>query len=131
MKKVFTVGVFDYFHYGHYKLFENAKKMGDYLIVAVQDGDYILKYKPQASILYTTEQRIELISALRSVDEVVVYYDVDKIVQEVDFDVFAIGGDQKHAGFMRAVEWCKAHGKEVITLPRTPGICSTDIKKNL
>lgn len=43
MIKVLTVGVFDYFHYGHYKLFENAKKLGDYLIVAVQDGDYILK----------------------------------------------------------------------------------------
>lgn len=131
MKKVLTVGVFDYFHYGHYKLFENAKKLGDYLIVAVQDGDYILKYKPHASILYTTEQRLELISALRNVDEVVVYYDVDKIVQEVDFDVFAIGGDQNHSGFMRAVEWCNNHGREVVTLPRTPGICSSDIKKNL
>lgn len=131
MKKVLTVGVFDYFHYGHYKLFENAKKLGDYLIVAVQDGDYILKYKPQASVLYTTEQRMELIGALKSVDEVVVYYDVDKIVQEIDFDVFAIGGDQNHAGFMRAVEWCKENGREVIKLPRTPGICSSDIKKNL
>ncbi len=131
MKKVFTVGVFDYFHYGHYKLFQNAKNLGDYLIVAVQDGDYILKYKPEANVLYTTEQRMELVGALKSVDEVVVYYDVDKIVQEVDFDIFAIGGDQKHAGFMRAVEWCEAHGKEVIRLPRTPGICSSDIKKTL
>lgn len=131
MKKVLTVGVFDYFHYGHYKLFENAKKLGDYLIVAVQDGDYILKYKPQASVLYSTEQRMELIKALKCVDEVVVYYDVDKIVQQVDFQVFAIGGDQNHAGFMRAVEWCNEHGKEVVKLPRTPGICSSDIKKNL
>lgn len=131
MKKVLTVGVFDYFHYGHYKLFQNAKKLGDYLIVAVQDGDYILKYKPEANVLYTTEQRMELVGALKSVDETIVYYDVDKIVQEVGFDVFAIGGDQKHAGFMRAVDWCKEHGKEVIQLPRTPGICSSDIKKNL
>jgi len=131
MKKVLTVGVFDYFHYGHYKLFQNAKKLGDYLIVAVQDGDYILKYKPEANVLYTTEQRMELVGALKSVDEVIVYYDVDLVVQEVDFDVFAIGGDQKHAGFMRAVDWCKEHGKEVVRLSRTPGICSSDIKKNL
>ena len=130
MKKVLTVGVYDYFHYGHYKLFENAKKLGDYLVVAVQDGDYILKYKPQANVLYTTEQRMELITALKCVDEVVVYYDVDKIVQEVDFQVFAVGGDQNHAGFMRAIEWCNEHGKEVVRLPRTPGICSSDIKKN-
>ena len=131
MKKVLTVGVFDYFHYGHYKLFENAKKLGDYLIVAVQDGDYILKYKPQASVLYTTEQRTELIGALKCVDQVILYYDVDKIVQEVEFDVFAVGGDQNHAGFMRAVDWCNEHGKDVIKLPRTPGISSSDIKKNL
>ena len=131
MKKVLTVGVFDYFHYGHYKLFQNAKRLGDYLIVAVQDGDFILKYKPTANVLYTTEQRMELVGALKSVDEVIVYYNVDEIVEEVDFDVFAIGGDQKHEGFVKAVEWCKKHGKEVVCLPRTSGISSSDIKRNL
>ena len=77
MKKVLTVGVFDYFHLGHLRLFEKAKKNGDYLIVAVQDGDCILKTKQDADVLYTTEQRIELIKALKIVDEVVVYQDVD------------------------------------------------------
>ncbi len=130
MKKVITFGVFDYFHYGHLRLFERAKKLGDYLIVAIQDGDSILKYKPQAEILYSTEQRIEMISALRLVDEVVVYKNVDETIKEVDFDVFAIGGDQLHDGFNRAVEWCKQNGKEVIRLSRTQGISSSDIKKN-
>ena len=64
MKKVLTVGVFDYFHLGHLRLFKNAKKLGDYLIVAVQDGDFILKFKPEAKVLYTTEQRLELVGAL-------------------------------------------------------------------
>ncbi len=128
MKKVLTVGVFDYFHLGHLRLFENAKRYGDYLIVAVQDGDCILKTKPNANVLYTTEQRIDLVKALRVVDEVIVYQDVDTIVQKVDFDVFAIGGDQNHEGFQRAVKWCNQHNKEVIRLSRTPGICSTDIK---
>ena len=122
MKKVLTVGVFDYFHYGHYKLFENAKSHGDYLIVAVQDGDYILKYKPTANVLYTTEQRLELIQALRCVDETIVYYDVDKI---------AVGGDQKHDGFVKAMKWCEENGKQIVRLPRTPGICSSDIKGRL
>ena len=44
MQKVLTVGVFDYFHLGHLRLFENAKQLGDYLIVALQDNDFILKY---------------------------------------------------------------------------------------
>lgn len=129
MKKVLTFGVFDYFHLGHLRLFERAKKLGDYLIVAVQDGEFILKYKPDAKILYTTEQRIDMISALRVVDEVITYENVDESIQKVDFDVFAIGGDQNHAGFQRAVAWCETNGKEVIRLERTPGICSSDIKK--
>ena len=131
MKKVITVGVYDYFHIGHLKLFKNAKALGDYLIVAVQDGDCILKTKPDAKVLYTTEQRIEMVSELRTVDEVITYEDVDRTIAEVDFDVFAIGGDQTHAGFQRAVKWCEEHGKEVVRLPRTPGICSSDIKKQL
>lgn len=130
MKKVLTFGVFDYFHLGHLRLFERARKLGDYLIVAVQDGEFILKYKPTAKVLYTTEQRMDMISALRVVDEVVTYENVDESITKIDFDVFAIGGDQNHAGFQKAVAWCEANGKEVIRLERTPGICSSDIKKN-
>ena len=131
MKKVITVGVFDYFHLGHLRLFENAKALGDYLIVAVQDGDLILKTKPNAQVLYTTEQRVHMIESLRVVDEVIVYQDVDTTLPQVDFDIFAKGPDQVHAGFQRAVAWCEEHGKEVEILPRTPGISSSDIKHNL
>ena len=131
MKKVFTVGVFDYFHIGHLRLFENAKKYGDYLIVAVQDGDFILKYKPEANILYSTQQRIELVQALKIVDEVVVYKNVDDIIKQIDFDVWAIGGDQTHAGFQRALDWCRDNGKTVVRLPRTQGISSSQIKNEL
>ena len=131
MRKVITVGVFDYFHLGHLRLFENAKKLGDYLIVAVQDGECIMKTKPEANVLYTTEQRIDMVRALRVVDEVIVYEDVDTILPKVEFDIFAIGGDQKHAGFQRAVKWCLEHDKKVITLPRTPGLCSSNIKQQL
>lgn len=131
MKKVITFGVFDYFHLGHLRLFEKAKKLGDYLIVAVQDGDCILKTKPDAMILYTTKERVDLVKALRMVDEVIIYQDVDKTIPLVDFDIFAIGEDQNHAGFQRAVEWCKKNGKDVIRLSRTPGISSSNIKSQL
>lgn len=131
MKKVLTFGVFDYFHLGHLRLFERARQLGDYLIVAVQDGEYILKYKPDANVLYDTNQRIDLVKALRVVDDVIVYQNVDETIREVEFDVFAIGGDQVHAGFQRAIEWCKENGKEVIRLERTPGICSSAIKNEV
>lgn len=131
MKKVITVGVFDYFHLGHLQLFKNAKALGDYLIVAVQDGNCILKTKPDAKVLYSTEQRVDLVKALRVVNEVIVYQDVDKILPKVDFDIFAIGSDQTHAGFQRAIKWCEDNGKDVVRLPRTPGICSSAIKNQL
>ena len=131
MKKVITVGVFDYFHLGHLRLFENAKKNGDYLVVAVQNGDNILKTKPNANVLYTTEQRMDLVRALKVVDEVVMYDDVDTFIPQVDFDVFVVGGDQNHAGFQRAIKWCEDNGREVVRLPRTPGICSSQIKEKL
>ncbi len=131
MKKVLTVGVFDYFHLGHLNLFEHAKQFGDYLIVAVQDGDCILKTKPDANVLYTTEQRKHIVGSLKVVDEVTTYRDVDALMPEVDFDVFAVGGDQNHAGFKRAEQWCLEHGREVVHLDRTPGICSSGIKTQL
>ena len=129
--KVLTVGVFDYFHYGHLKLFERAKALGDYLIVAVQQDEQIHKTKPEAKIMYTTAQRMEIIRALRYVDEVVDYDQVDTTIQTLDFDIFAIGPDQIHPGFQRAKQWCAENGKQVIVLERTPNICSSAIKGQL
>lgn len=129
MKKVLTVGVYDLLHIGHIELFRKAKAMGDYLIVAVQDSAYVEKYKPEAKLVYSTEERCYMVRSIRYVDEVVVYDDVDKIVEEVDFDIFAKGPDQKHEGFMRAVKFCADNGREVRTLPRTEGISSSELKE--
>ena len=81
--------------------------------------------------MYTTEERKELVGALRVVDEVVDYTDVDVTIKTLDFDVFAIGEDQKHEGFQRAIKWCEDNGKEVVRMRRTPGICSSEIKNKL
>jgi glycerol-3-phosphate cytidylyltransferase len=131
VKKVITFGVFDYFHVGHLRLFETAKQLGDYLIVAVQDEQFIKKYKPDANIMYSTQQRIDLVSALRIVDEVIIYCDVSEDIMKVDFDVFAIGEDQLHSGFCKAVDYCVEQGKEVVRMRRTRGICSSQIKNDI
>ena len=131
MKKVITFGVFDYFHLGHLRLFQNAKRLGDYLIVAVQDGTYIQKYKPNAKVLYTTEERMELVRALKVVDEVVIYRDVNEDIKRLDFDVFAIGEDQTHSGFQQAVSYCEKEGKQGVRMKRTEGISSSEIKDHI
>ena len=130
-KKILTVGVYDLLHKGHVELFRRAKGLGDYLIVAAQDSDFILKYKPTAKVLNSTEDRKYMIKSIRYVDEVITYTDVDKIVQNVDFDVFVTGPDQCHSGFQSAIKWCEEHGKEHIVLGRTDGVSSSELKAKI
>lgn len=132
MSKILTFGVYDYFHLGHLRLFEQCKQYADYLIVAVQDGDQILKYKPQANILYSTEERVEILNALKIVDEVIVYDSVCvDTLKKIDFDILALGEDHIGGRFDEVEKWCKANGKKVVRLKRTRGISSSDIKKNI
>ncbi len=131
-KRVLTFGVFDYFHLGHLRLFQQCKEHGNYLIVAVQDGDYILIFKPDAKILYSTTERVEMLEMLRIVDKVVVYQTVStSFLEEIDFDVLALGEDHIGARFDSITKWCCEHGKEIVRLRRTRGISSTSIKSGL
>ena len=128
--KVITFGVFDFFHLGHLRVFEQCKQHGDYLIVAVQDGDFVLKYKPDAKIMYSTQERVDMVSALRIVDEVMIYKNFDKdFLSEIEFDILALGEDHTAERFTQAAQWCEAVGKRVVRLKRTPGISSSDLKK--
>lgn len=128
---VLTFGVFDYFHYGHLKLLERCKNLGDVLTVAVQADEEIHKTKPNAIILYSLSQRMEMISALKCVDNVVPYTQMDVTIKTLNFDILVVGPDQNHSGILRAIEWAKSQGKEVVTLPRTPGISSTEIRERI
>lgn len=129
-KKVVTFGVFDMLHIGHMRLFQHIKEVvGEcYLIVAVQEESVIKKYKPETDVFYSGEERQYIVGALKYVDEVITYHDVNIDITKMEFDIFAKGPDQSHAGFRRAVEWCKKHGKEVVEIPRTKGISTTMIK---
>ena len=129
MATVLTFGVYDMLHIGHILLFKRAKELGDKLIVAVQDGEYIQKYKPGTSMVYTTEERMFMVGAVRWVDGVVTYRDVDVDIQNIEFDVFAKGPDQIHSGFQKAMAWCEANGKQVVVIPRTEGISSTMLRE--
>lgn len=130
VSKILTFGVFDYFHLGHLRLFKQCKQHADYLIVAVQDSDYILKYKPTAQIRYSTAERVEMLEALRIVDKVIVYDSVCvETLEKIDFDILALGEDHKGGRFDKVEKWCNEHNKKVVRLKRTSGICSSDIKK--
>ncbi len=127
--RVLTVGVYDLLHIGHIELFRKARALGTHLTVAVQDSAEVTRFKPGASLVYSTEERCYMVRSLRYVDAVTVYRDVADIVHEVDFDVFVKGPDQNHAGFAAAERYCLENGKKVVTLPRTEGISSSQFKE--
>ena len=129
MKTVLTFGVYDMLHIGHILLFKRAKELGERLVVEVQDGECILKYKPGTQMVYSTDERLYMVSAIKYVDDVVIYKDVDKDIQKIDFDILVRGEDQQHAGFQRAFDWCAQNGKEVVMLTRTEGISSTMLRE--
>lgn len=130
MRKVLTVGVFDFLHIGHVNLFKKAKELGDYLIVAVQNEESIRKYKQVSNIEYSTIERVFMVESIRYVDEVIVYDSVDSLLGKVDFDVFAKGPDQSHSGFVNFVNWCEENNKDVVVIPRTENISSTLLRNN-
>ena len=64
-------------------------------------------------------------------DKVIVYTDINKSISEIDFDVFAVGEDQNHEGFKKAIECCNKNNKKVVRLKRTKNISSTEIKQHV
>lgn len=133
-KTAITFGVFDLLHFGHFELFRRCKELaggGGELVVAVQEDAVVTKYKPQAKLVYDWGKRVKMIRALRYVDKVVPYGDVDESIKHFDFTTFVVGPDQCHAGFQRAMQWCRDNGREVVVLPRTEGISTSKLKEML
>lgn len=134
MIKVITYGVFDYLHIGHVRLFKKIRKLFNeniYLTVAVHEDKYIKSTKPNTTILYDESERMEMIREIKSVDEVTSYAYVDKDIITRDFDVLAVGPDQTNEHFKKAIEFCEQNNKRVVVIPRTEGICSSEIKKQI
>ena len=127
MKRVITYGTFDLLHYGHINLLRRAKALGDYLIVALSTDEFNWNEK-RKKCYFTYEIRKQLLEAIRYVDLVIPEENWDqKItdVQEYHVDTFVMGDDW--AGkFDFLKPYC-----EVVYLPRTPEISTTQIKKDL
>ena len=130
--KVLTFGVFDLLHIGHVLLFKKIKDVfGEdcHLIVAMQEDDYIAKYKPSTKMVYTQSERRFMLESVKYVDEVVTYQNVASDISHFAFDVFVKGPDQSHEGFRLAEQWCLEQGRKVEIIGRTEGISSSEIRE--
>ena len=127
MKKVITYGTFDLLHYGHVNLLQRAKELGDYLIVAISTDEFNWNMKNK-KCYFTYEERKRLVEAIRYVDLVIPEESWEQKVSDVKefkVDTFVIGDDWE-GKFDFLKEYC-----EVVYLPRTPEISTTQIKKDL
>ena len=128
MKKILTYGTFDLLHYGHINLLKKAKQQGDYLIVGLSTDAFNLEKKKQSYFSY--EKRKQLLEAIRYVDLVIPEENWEqkvKDIKEYHADYFVMGDDW--AGQFDELE--QLTDAQVIYLPRTPEISTTQIKNEL
>lgn len=124
MVKVITYGTYDMLHYGHIRLLERAKALGDYLIVGVT-GDDFDKARGKINVKQSLMERVEAVRNTGLADEIIIEeYEGQKIddIKRLDVDIFTVGSDWVgHFDYLN--EYCK-----VIYLDRTQGVSSTEIR---
>lgn len=126
MKKVITYGTFDLLHWGHIKLLERAKQLGDYLVVAISTDEFNLQKQKKAYHSY--EHRKLILETIRYVDEVIPEKNWEQKKQDIidhNIDVFVMGDDWE-GKFDFLKDQC-----EVVYLPRTEGISTIKIKEEI
>jgi len=123
MRRVITFGTYDLFHIGHLRLLERSKQQGDYLIVGVST-DALSYSKKQKSPIYCEEDRMDIIKALKVVDEVFFEESLElkgEYIKKYKADVLVMGDDWE-GRFDMFKDLC-----EVVYLPRTPSVSTTEI----
>lgn len=127
MKRVITYGTFDLLHYGHINLLKRAKDLGDYLIVGLSTDEFNLQ-KDKISY-FDYQQRKILLESIRYVDLVIPEISWEQKREDVKkyyADIFVIGDDWEGK-----FDFLKDEGVEVVYLPRTKEISTTQIKEDL
>ena len=123
----YTTGVFDMFHVGHLNLIRRAREKCDRLIVGVSTDEVVEQYKGHRPIIPYAE-RVEIVKAIRYVDEVVPQTTMDKFAawEKLRFDRLFHGNDWKGSAMYNEVEAkLAAVGVEVVYFPYTSGTSST------
>lgn len=128
MKRVITYGTFDLLHYGHINILRRAKELGDYLIVALSTDQFNKEQKNKVCY-FSYEERKRMLEAVRYVDLVIPEESWEQKKEDIpkyQVDVFVMGDDWEGK-----FDFLKEQGCEVLYLPRTPEISSTQIKSDL
>lgn len=127
----YTTGVYDMFHIGHLNIIRRAKELCDYLIVGVSTDELVLREKGKNPVI-PYEERFAIISALKYVDKTVPQPDKNKLAawEKYHFNKMFVGSDwQGTSQWKKFEEQFAPLGVEIVYLPHTDGISSTELTK--
>jgi rfaE bifunctional protein nucleotidyltransferase chain/domain len=130
-KVVFTNGCYDLLHPGHIRLLEQARALGDFLVLALNTDASVRRYKGPNRPLLSQDDRVETAAALQSVDAVILF-DEDtprELIAELLPDVLIKGADWSH--FIAGREEVEASGGMVRALALEPGYSTTGIVETI
>lgn len=128
---IYVIGVFDLFHRGHISLLKRARAMGSRLIVAVNGDDMVESYKRRP--FFSEEDRLELIKAIRYVDEAFIIreYDNKEYIKKYEVDIIVHGDDWSEESYLEQIRvspvFLKENNCKLALLPYTEGISTSDL----
>lgn len=127
----FTAGTFDVLNIGHIAILRKAKAQCEFLIVAVNSDDVVIKNKGIKSII-PLQERAKIVSELKCVDKVIVQYELVDINQfkKLNCDMFFVGSDYKDRDDIPGIKWLKEN-KKITFFPYTTSVSSSIIKKRI
>lgn len=129
----YTTGVFDMFHIGHLNILRKAKENCDYLIVGVSSDELVLSEKNKKPIIPFND-RVEIVSAIKYVDKVVVQSDKNKLEawNRYKFNKMFVGSDwQGSTQWKKYEEELTPLGVEIVYFPHTDGVSSTMLREKI
>ena len=131
LRVVFTNGCYDLLHPGHVRLLEQARSLGDVLILALNSDASVRRYKGPSRPLIPENERAELALALEAVDAVTLFDEETprELIAEVLPDVLVKGADWSH--FIAGREEVEAAGGLVLTIALEPGYSTTNLVESI
>ena len=127
----YTQGVYDMFHIGHLNLLNNARELCEHLIVGVNSDELVTQYKHKLPVIPEEERRL-IVANIKAVDACEIVDTLDKVenYKRFHYDVVFIGDDWKgNARWTQTEKDLAPYGVDVVYLPHTKGVCSTDLRK--
>lgn len=128
LRVVFTNGCFDVLHRGHVDYLDAARRMGDVLIIGLNSDESVRRLKGAGRPIVTEEDRVAVLSALASVDHVVLFSEDTPLllIEAIRPDVLVKGGDYVPDEIVGAAA-VRSYGGEVVVAPKTEGVSTSGI----